>query len=89
MDPIKTNVRDGLLPLGQKPEGELHSFKKVTDAFHKLLSTVNKLEDNLSELQKKNDALEKTVKELSNTPFKLTPDPKYFTTTTEANDGHK
>lgn len=45
------------LPLGQKPEGELNSFLKMQNAFHKLLSNIDLLEENLNKLKQENKRL--------------------------------
>ena len=48
---------DNLLPLGQKPEGELNSLLKMQNAFSKLMSSFRLLEENINKLKEENKRL--------------------------------
>ena len=48
---------DNLLPLGQKPEGELHALEKMQNAFNKLMSSIRLLEENIKKLTEENKRL--------------------------------
>jgi G:T/U-mismatch repair DNA glycosylase len=47
----------GLLPLGQKPEGELHALERMQNAFNKLMSTIKLLDENIKKLTEENKRL--------------------------------
>ncbi len=48
---------DNLLPLGQKPEGELSSLLKMQNAFSKLVSSLKLLQENIDKLKEENKRL--------------------------------
>ena len=48
---------DNLLPLGQKPEGELNSLLRMQNAFNKLMSSWKLLEENINKLKEENKRL--------------------------------
>jgi cell shape-determining protein MreC len=48
---------DNLLPLGQKPEGELHALERMQNAFNKLMSSIRLLEENIKKLTEENKRL--------------------------------
>jgi cell shape-determining protein MreC len=48
---------DNLLPLGQKPEGELNSLLKMQNAFSKLVSSLKLLQENIDKLKEENKRL--------------------------------
>ncbi len=48
---------DNLLPLGQKPEGELHALERMQNAFNKLMSSIRLLEANIKKLTEENKRL--------------------------------
>ena len=48
---------DNLLPLGQKPEGELNSLERMQKAFNKLMSTIKLLDENIKKLTEENKRL--------------------------------
>jgi hypothetical protein len=46
-----------VLPLGQKPEGEMNSVLKMQNAFNKLMSTIKLLDENIKKLTEENKRL--------------------------------
>ena len=50
-------TKDNLLPLGQKPEGELSSLLKMQNAFSKLVSSLKLLQENIDKLKEENKRL--------------------------------
>jgi len=48
---------DNLLPLGEKPEGELNSLLKMQNAFNKLVSSLSLLQENIDKLKEENKRL--------------------------------
>ena len=48
---------DNLLPLGQKPEGELDVMDKLEKAKNKLFATIDNLQENLKKLTEENKRL--------------------------------
>ena len=66
---------DNLLPLGQKPEGELNSLLKMQNAFSKLVSSLKLLQENIDKLKEENKRLKDTLGILETMePLVLTPD---------------
>ena len=53
----ENHTQDGLLPLGQKPEGELNSLVRMQNAFNKLMSTIKLLDENIKKLTEENKRL--------------------------------
>ena len=53
----ENHTQDGLLPLGQKPEGELNSLIRMQNAFNKLMSTIKLLDENIKKLTEENKRL--------------------------------
>jgi len=52
---------DNLLPLGQKPEGELHALERMQNAFNKLMSSIRLLEENIKKLTEENKRLKEAL----------------------------
>jgi len=50
-------TNDNLLPLGQKPEGELDVMDKLEKAKNKLFATIDNLQENLKKLTEENKRL--------------------------------
>tara|TARA_R110001583_G_scaffold9583_3_gene45364 strand:+ start:443 stop:679 length:237 start_codon:yes stop_codon:yes gene_type:complete len=50
-------IKDNLLPLGQKPEGELNSLLRMQNAFSKLMDSFKLLEKNINKLKEENKKL--------------------------------
>tara|TARA_R100000908_G_C3620501_1_gene66208 strand:+ start:191 stop:457 length:267 start_codon:yes stop_codon:yes gene_type:complete len=50
-------TKDNLLPLGQKPEGELNSLLRMQNAFSKLMSSFKLLQENIDKLKEENKRL--------------------------------
>ena len=50
-------TKDNLIPLGQKPEGELSSLLKMQNAFSKLVSSLKLLQENIDKLKEENKRL--------------------------------
>jgi len=46
-----------VLPLGQKPEGELNTLLRMENAFNKLVSSMKLLQDNIDKLKDENKRL--------------------------------
>ena len=46
-----------VLPLGQKPEGEMNSVLKMQNAFDKLMSNIKLLQENIDKLKNENKRL--------------------------------
>ena len=82
-------TKDNLLPLGQKPEGELNSLLKMQNAFSKLMSSWKLLEENINKLKEENKRL-KDALGLTET-FEFSPidtEPLLLTKDMEVKDGH-
>ena len=82
-------TKDNLLPLGQKPEGELHSLLRMQNAFNKLMSSWKLLEENINKLKEENKRL-KDALGLTET-FEFSPidtEPLLLTKDMEVKDGH-
>lgn len=80
---------DNLLPLGQKPEGELNSLLKMQNAFSKLMSSFRLLEENINKLKEENKRL-KDALGITET-FEFSPidtEPLLLTKDMEVKDGH-
>ena len=64
---------DNLLPLGQKPEGELNSLLRMQNAFSKLMGSFKMLQENIDKLKEENkklkDALGITEKTKEESPL--------------------
>tara|TARA_R110002060_G_scaffold71336_1_gene79940 strand:+ start:234 stop:437 length:204 start_codon:yes stop_codon:yes gene_type:complete len=60
---LETN---GVLPLGQQPEGNLDPMGKLEKAKDKLFKDIDILEKNLKTLNQKNIELENYVKDMEN-----------------------
>ena len=54
-------TKDNLLPLGQKPEGELSSLLKMQNAFSKLVSSLKLLQENIDKLKEENKRLKEAL----------------------------
>jgi|TARA_X000001036_G_scaffold108038_1_gene101205 regulator of replication initiation timing len=52
---------DNLLPLGQKPEGELHALERMQNAFNKLMTSIKVLEENIKKLTEENKRLKEAL----------------------------
>ena len=52
-----TSDTSDLLPLGQKPEGEMHALERMQNAFNKLMSSIRLLEANIKKLTEENKRL--------------------------------
>ena len=53
----ETSHTPDVLPLGQKPEGELNSLLRMQNAFNKLMSTIKLLDENIKKLTEENKRL--------------------------------
>ena len=54
-------TNDNLLPLGQKPEGELDVMDKLEKAKNKLFATIDNLQENLKKLTEENKRLKEAL----------------------------
>ena len=54
-------TKDNLLPLGEKPEGELNSLLKMQNAFSKLVSSLKLLQENIDKLKEENKRLKEAL----------------------------
>lgn len=52
---------DNLLPLGQKPEGELYALERMQNAFNKLMTSIKLLEENINKLKEENKRLKEAL----------------------------
>jgi|TARA_B100000035_G_scaffold133334_1_gene113408 hypothetical protein len=52
---------DNLLPLGQKPEGELYALERMQNAFNKLMTSLKLLEENINKLKEENKRLKEAL----------------------------
>jgi hypothetical protein len=57
----ETSHTPDVLPLGQKPEGELNSLLRMQNAFNKLMSSFKLLEENIVKLKDENKRLKDTL----------------------------
>jgi len=74
---------DNLLPLGQKPEGELNSLLKMQNAFSKLVSSLKLLQENIDKLKEENQRLKDAL------GIKETMEPLVLTSDMEVKNGHQ
>jgi cell shape-determining protein MreC len=74
---------DNLLPLGQKPEGELNSLLKMQNAFSKLVSSLKLLQENIDKLKEENKRLKDAL------GITETIEPLVLTSDMEVKDGHQ
>ena len=74
---------DNLLPLGQKPEGELHALEKMQNAFNKLMSSIRLLEENIKKLTEENKRLKDAL------GITEVEEPLVLTEDMEIKDGHQ
>jgi cell shape-determining protein MreC len=74
---------DNLLPLGQKPEGELNSLLKMQNAFSKLVSSLKLLQENIDKLKEENKRLKDAL------GITETTEPLVLTSDMEVKDGHQ
>jgi hypothetical protein len=85
-----SDTQDGLLPLGQKPEGELNSLVRMQNAFSKLMSSINLLDENIKKLTEKNKRLTEENKRLKDAlGITETLEPLVLTEDMEIKDGHQ
>ena len=76
-------TKDSLLPLGQKPEGELNSLLRMQNAFNKLMSSFKLLEENINKLKQENKRLKDAL------GITETIEPLVLTSDMEVKDGHQ
>jgi len=76
-------TRDNLLPLGQKPEGELNSLLRMQNAFSKLMSSFKMLQENIDKLKQENKRLKDAL------GITETIEPLVLTSDMEVKDGHQ
>jgi len=74
---------DNLLPLGQKPEGELHALERMQNAFNKLMSSIRLLEANIKKLTEENKRLKDAL------GITEVEEPLVLTEDMEIKDGHQ
>ena len=79
----ETSREPDVLPLGQKPEGELNSLLKMQNAFSKLMSSMKLLEENIKKLTEENKRLKDAL------GITETLEPLVLTEDMEIKDGHK
>jgi hypothetical protein len=78
-----TSDTSDVLPLGQKPEGELNSLVRMQNAFNKLMSTVKLLDENIKKLTEENKRLKDAL------GITEVQEPLVLTEDMEIKDGHK
>ena len=78
-----TSDTSDVLPLGQKPEGELNSLVRMQDAFNKLMSTIKLLDENIKKLTEENKRLKDAL------GITEVQEPLVLTEDMEIKDGHK
>jgi hypothetical protein len=78
-----SDAQDGLLPLGQKPEGELNSLVRMQNAFNKLMSTIKLLDENIKKLTEENKRLKDAL------GITEVQEPLVLTEDMEIKDGHQ
>ena len=76
-------TKDNLLPLGQKPEGELNSLLRMQNAFNKLMSSMKLLQENIDKLKEENKRLKDAL------GITETTEPLVLTSDMEVKDGHQ
>ena len=79
----ETSKEPDVLPLGQKPEGELNSLLKMQNAFSKLMSSMKLLDENIKKLTEENKRLKDAL------GITETLEPLVLTEDMEIKDGHK
>ena len=79
----ETSREPDVLPLGQKPEGELNSLLKMQNAFSKLMSSMKLLDENNKKLTEENKRLKDAL------GITETLEPLVLTEDMEIKDGHK
>jgi len=79
----ETSREPDVLPLGQKPEGELNSLLKMQNAFSKLMSNMKLLDENIKKLTEENKRLKDAL------GITETLEPLVLTEDMEIKDGHK
>ena len=79
----ETSIKPDVLPLGQKPEGELNSLLKMQNAFSKLMSSMKLLDENIKKLTEENKRLKDAL------GITETLEPLVLTEDMEIKDGHK
>lgn len=79
----ETSIKPDVLPLGQKPEGELNSLLKMQNAFSKLMSNMKLLDENIKKLTEENKRLKDAL------GITETLEPLVLTEDMEIKDGHK
>jgi hypothetical protein len=79
----ETSIEPDVLPLGQKPEGELKSLLKMQNAFSKLMSNMKLLDENIKKLTEENKRLKDAL------GITETLEPLVLTEDMEIKDGHK
>ena len=79
----ENHTQDGLLPLGEKPEGELNSLVRMQNAFNKLMSTIKLLDENIKKLTEENKRLKDAL------GITEVEEPLVLTEDMEIKDGHK
>lgn len=79
----ETSIEPDVLPLGQKPEGELNSLLKMQNAFSKLMSNMKLLDENIKKLTEENKRLKDAL------GITETLEPLVLTEDMEIKDGHK
>jgi len=58
---MATETTNSILPIGQQPEGNLDSLKKLEDAVKSLLKNIDELQANLNKLTEENKRLKDLV----------------------------
>jgi hypothetical protein len=79
----ETSREPDVLPLGQKPEGELNSLLKMQNAFSKLMSNMKLLDENIKKLTEENKRLKDAL------GITETLEPLVLTEDMEIKDGHQ
>ena len=58
---MATETTNSILPIGQQPEGDLDSSKKLEDAVKSLMKNIDELQANLKKLTEENKRLKDLV----------------------------
>ena len=80
---IEPSTTPDVLPLGQKPEGELNSLLKMQNAFSKLVSSLKLLQENIDKLKEENKRLKEAL------GITETIEPLVLTSDMEIKNGHQ